>query len=202
MGHVFNSLNQRDTKQQRKIKGPETGAMRHHVVCVHKHLNHGTEEKQTRTTRSSWKQWIERISQNLITVLDLCNNASRGKRLSQRRGTTASQRRDTKHGLAEAKHQATRQWKSWLKTSRNIDSKYHETVKTFPRIRELMESSQPENKTLLRVSRLHSGTLRQQSNQMYMAGRVSKTARVTLKITKHEIPRKSSRTRAKTNKQK
>ena len=79
--------------------------------------------------------------------------------LPQRRGTTASQRRDTKHGLAEAKHQATRQGKGWLKTSRNIDSKYHETLEMFPRIRELMESSQPENKTLLRVSRLHSGTL-------------------------------------------
>ena len=103
------------------------------------------------------------MSQNLTTLLDLCNNVSRGiwakERLSQRRGTTASQRRDTKHGLAEAEHQATRQGKGWLKTSRNIGSKYHETLKTFPRIRELMESSQPENKTLLRVSRLHSGTL-------------------------------------------
>ena len=67
--------------------------------------------------------------------------------------------RDTKHGLGEAKHQATQQGKGWLKTSRNIDSRHHETLEMFPRIRELMKSSQPENKTLLRVSRLHSGTL-------------------------------------------
>ena len=51
--HVFDSQNQRDTWQQRKVKGPEPGAMRNHVGCVHKHLNHGTEEKQTRTTRAS-----------------------------------------------------------------------------------------------------------------------------------------------------
>ena len=43
------------------------------------------------------------MSQNLTTLLDLCNNASRGiwieQRLSQRRGTTASQRRNAKqHG--------------------------------------------------------------------------------------------------------
>ena len=37
----------------KKVKGPEPGAMRHHLGCVPKHLNHGTVEKQTRTTRAS-----------------------------------------------------------------------------------------------------------------------------------------------------
>ena len=35
------------------VKGREPGAMRRHVGCVHKHLNHGTDEKQTETTRAS-----------------------------------------------------------------------------------------------------------------------------------------------------
>ena len=62
-----------------------------------------------------------------------------GEPRPRRGGTqnTASQRRNTK------RHS---KGKGWLKTSRNIDSQYHETLKTFPRIRELMESSQPENK--------------------------------------------------------
>ena len=35
----------RSTRKANKlVKGPEPGAMRHHVGCVHKHLNHGTEE--------------------------------------------------------------------------------------------------------------------------------------------------------------
>ena len=91
------------------------------------------------------------MSQNLITLLDLCN----WRNLDQ----TTSLEETENHGLAEAKQQAIRQGKGWLKTSRNIDSKYHESLETFPRIRELMESSQPENKTLLRESRLHSGAL-------------------------------------------
>ena len=37
------------------------------------------------------------------------------------------------------------------------------------------------------------------ANKFIWLGRVSKTARVTLKTTKHEISRKSSRTRAETN---
>ena len=129
--------------------------------------------KQTETTRASWKQWIERVSQNLTTLLDLCNNVSRGicikERLSQRRGNTASQRRDTKHGLAEAKHQTRpRRGETPSNTTRErMAQKLRETLiqnitrllKRFPRIRELMESSQPEDKTLLRVSRLHRGTL-------------------------------------------
>ena len=46
----------RSTRKANKlVKGPEPGTMRHHVGCVHKHLNHGTEEKkkQTETTRAS-----------------------------------------------------------------------------------------------------------------------------------------------------
>ena len=41
---------------------------------------------------------------------------------------------------------------SLAETSRHIDSTYHETLKSFPRIREHIQSSQPENKTLLRVA--------------------------------------------------
>ena len=78
------------------------------------------------------------MSQNLITLLDVCNTSSR---------------RIWRNTKQHSKGQG------WLKTSRDIRSKYHETLETFPRIRELMESSQPENKTLLRVSPVHSGTL-------------------------------------------
>ena len=99
-----------------------------------------------------------------MTLLDLCNNASRGiwtkQRLAQRRGTKASQRRDTKHGLAEAKHQATEaREKAGSKLRETLIQNITRLLKCFPRIRELMESSQPENKTLLGESRLHSGTL-------------------------------------------
>ena len=56
MKHVF-IRRIRETRSTRKanklVNGPEPGAMRHHVGCVHKHLNHGTEEKQTETTRAS-----------------------------------------------------------------------------------------------------------------------------------------------------
>ena len=44
----------RSTRKPNKlVKDPEPGAMRHHVGGVHKHLNHGTEEKQTETTHAS-----------------------------------------------------------------------------------------------------------------------------------------------------
>ena len=153
-------------------------------VCINTSPTGQRKNKQGPRVQAGSKG-LKECHKNLITLLDLCNNVSRGiwtkQRLSQRRRTTASQRQNTKqHGkgkdgpklretlihletLAEAKHQATRQRKGWPKTSRNIDSKYHETLKTFSRIRELMESSQPENKTLLRESRSfakdHSGTL-------------------------------------------
>ena len=39
-------------KKKKMVKGPEPGAMRHHVGCVHKHFNHETEEKQTGTTHA------------------------------------------------------------------------------------------------------------------------------------------------------
>ena len=58
-----------------------------------------------------------------------------------------------------SRRDSKRQGKVRLQTSRNIDSKYHETLETFPRIRELVESSQLENKTLLGESLFHNGTL-------------------------------------------
>ena len=85
----------RSTRKANKlVKGPEPGAMRHHVGCVHKHLNHGTEEKNEQRPRvQAESNGIERVSQNLTTLLHLCNNVSRGICIKG------------KHGLAEAEHQ-------------------------------------------------------------------------------------------------
>ena len=42
----------RSTRKANKlVKGPEPRAMRHHVGCVHKHLNHGTERKNKQGPR-------------------------------------------------------------------------------------------------------------------------------------------------------
>ena len=101
------------------------------------------------------------MSQNLTTLLDLRNNASRGiwtNNVSRRDGDprALAEAGHQTRPLAEAKHQATEQGKKvGSKISRDIGSKHHETLKPFPRIRELMESSQPENKRLLRLPRLH-----------------------------------------------
>ena len=130
-------------------------------VCTNTSTTGQRKNKQPETTRASWKQRIERMSQNLTTLLDLCNNVSRGtcikeKTWPRRGGTpnTASQRRNTKQH-DKGKDGSNTPW--------NIDSKYQ-------RIRELMKSSHPEDTTLLRVSRLHSGTLWQTSNQLCMVG--------------------------------
>ena len=59
--------------------------------------------------------------------------------------------------------------------------------KRFPRIRELMKSSQQEDIMLLRVSRHHSGKIGccdKQATNCARLGRVSKTARVTVKDNK------------------
>ena len=98
---------------------------------------------------------------------------------SRNLGQTTSLAETVNHGLAEAGHQTRpRRGEAPSNTTRERMAlnfvkhwfKYHETLKTFPRIRELMESFQTENKTLLGDSRLHSGTLWQQSNEMYMSG--------------------------------
>ena len=49
MRHVCDSQNQKKhVANKEKVKGPEPGAMRHHVGCGHKHLNHRTEEKHNK----------------------------------------------------------------------------------------------------------------------------------------------------------
>ena len=111
------------------------------------------------------KARIERISQNLTTLLDLCNNASRGiwtNNVSRRDGETRplAEAGHQTRPLAEAKHQATEQGKRLApKLDETWVQKHHETLGSVPQIRELMESSQPENKTLLRVPRLHKEPL-------------------------------------------
>ena len=62
------------------------------------------------------KARIERMSQNLITLVDLCNNASRGRRtnnVSRRDGEPRplAEAGHQTRPLAEAKHQATEQVK-------------------------------------------------------------------------------------------
>ena len=149
-------------------------------------------------------QWIERMSQNLITLLDLCNNASRGIL------TNNVSRRDGNHGLAEAghqtrplaeaKHQATQQ-------GTKVGSKLRETlVQTITRLLKRFHGFASSwsllNQRTKRCCVCRDFTAARcdhRANKFIWLGRVSKTARVTLKITKHEIPRKSSRTRAETN---
>ena len=147
---------------------------------------------------------IDRMLQNLITFLDLCNNASRGiwtKHSLAETGKHGLAEAGHKHGLAEAKHQATRQGEGWLKTSRNIDSTYQETLEMFPRIRELMESSTREQNVAACVAtpRRHAVTTKQPNVHGWAGSPKPHVSRLT--ITKHEIPRKSSRTRAETNRE-
>ena len=54
--HLTRGLKERRStrKANKLVNGPEPSATSFHVGCVHKHLNHGTEEKkQTETTRAS-----------------------------------------------------------------------------------------------------------------------------------------------------
>ena len=88
-------------KGNKLVKGPEPGAMRHHVGCVHKRLNHGTEEKQTNRDHAcklkgmDWKK---------VTKLDYTSRFVQQcftRDLHQRTSLTETR----KHGLAEAGHQ-------------------------------------------------------------------------------------------------
>ena len=164
----------RSTRKANKlVKGPEPGAMRHRVGCVHKHLNHGTEEKQTKTTRASGKQWIEIMSQNLTTLLDLCNNVPRGicikERLSQRRGTTASQRRDTKQ------HDKGRDGSKLLETLiQNI-------TRLLKRFHGFASPCNQRTKRCCVCRDFTAARCDKQATKCAWLGRISKTARVTLK---------------------
>ena len=131
------------------------------------------------------------MSQNLITLLDLCNNVSRGiwtkQRHLQRRRTTASQRRDTKHEHSQGK----------------VGSKLRETLirnitRLLKRFHGFASSWNLLNQRTKRCCVFTAARCDNKATKCTWLGRVSKTARVTLKITKHEIPRKS-KTRAETN---
>ena len=116
------------------------------------------------------------------------------------------------HGLAEAGHKK--------KASQRRTTKQHDKGKDGSKLRETL--IQKITRLLKRFhgfasswSLLNQRTKRGWASRDFTAARcdnratkctwlsrVSKTARVTLKITKHEIPRKSSRTRAETNREK
>ena len=84
-------------------------------------------------------------------------------------GPTVSLAETVNHGLAEAGHQTRpRRGETPSNTAREkVGSKLRETLiqkitrllKSFHGFASSLESSQPENKTSLRVSRLHSGSL-------------------------------------------
>ena len=129
----------------------------------------------------------------------------------------ASLRRDTKHSLAEAEHQTRPRRggtpntasqrrnttkEGWLKKLRKTLIK--NTTRLLKRFHGFASSWNLLNQRTKRCCVCRDFTAarcdKQATNYAWL-GRFSKTARVTLKITKHEIPRKSSRTRAETNKE-
>ena len=150
-------------------------------------LNHGTEGKTNKDHACRLKARIERISQNLTTLLDLCNNASRGiwtNNVSRRDGEPRSlaQAGHQIRPLAEAKHQATEQGeKVGSKTSRDKGSKH-------PIPWSLLNQ---RTKRCCVCRDFTAARCDHKATQCVWLGRVSKTARVTLKITKHEVLRKS-----------
>ena len=206
MRHVFDSQNQRDTLQQRKVKGPEPGALRHHVGCVHKHLNYGTEEKQTRTTRASWKakdwknvtklDYTSRFCATMFLPGSGPNNVScrDGEPRPRRGGTqnTASQRRNTKqHGKGK---DGSKLLETLIPNITRLLKRFHGFASSWSLLNQRTKRCW--------VSRdFTAARCDNKANKCTWLGRVSKTARVTLKIAKHEIPRKSSRTRAETNRE-
>ena len=140
-------------------------------------------------------QWIERMSQNLITLLDLCNSASRGI------WTNNVSRRDGEPNTAETPSNTARE---------KIGSKLRETLiqnitRFLKRFHGFASSWSLLNQRTKRYCVCRDFTATHCDNKTTKCvwlGRVSKIARVTLKITKNEIPRKSSRTRAEANMEK
>ena len=88
----------------------------------------------------------------------------------------ASLRRISKHGLAE-KHDKGRMAQKLCETL----IKKHETLKTFPQIHELMQSSQSEDNRCCVCRYFSAARCDKQATNYAWLGRVSKTARVTLK---------------------
>ena len=146
------------------------------------------------------------MSQNLITLLDLCNNASRGI------WTNNVSRRDGEpRRLAEAGHQTRpRRGKTPSNTAREkVCSKLRETLiqqitrllKCFHGFASSWSLLNQRTKRCCVCRDFTAARCDHKTTKCMWLGSVSKIARVTLKITKHEIPRKSSRTRAETNRE-
>ena len=137
------------------------------------------------------------MSQNLTTLLDLCNNVSRGiwarERLSQRRATTASQRRNTKQNDKGKDGSNLRE--TLIQNITRLLKRFHGFASSWSLLNQ-------RTKRCCVCRDFTAARCDKQATKCAWLGRVFKTARVTLQITKHEIPRKSSRTRAETKKEK
>ena len=107
-------------------------------------------------------QWIERMSQTWTTLLDLCNNVSRGiwakERLSQRRGTTASQRRDTNTASQRRNTKQHDKGKDGSKIRETLIQNITRLLKRFHGFASSWSLLSQRTKRCC-VSRLHSGTL-------------------------------------------
>ena len=104
----------------------------------------GQRKKQARTTRASWKQWVERMSPNLTTLLDLCNKSSRGigtNNVFRKDGETQplAEAGHQTQPLAEAKHRATEQGKrlapklreTWTQNITRHSNRFHGFVSSW-----------------------------------------------------------------------
>ena len=165
--------------------------------CVQKHLNHGTEVKTNKDPACKLKARIERIPQNLTTLLDLCNNASRGiwtNNVSRRDGEPRplAEAKHQTRPLAEAKHQATEQRK-WLapKLRETWVQNHHEHLNHLHGFASSWSLLNQRTKRCCVCRDFTAARCDHKATKCVWLGRVSKTARVTLKITKCEFQRKS-----------
>ena len=137
------------------------------------------------------------MSPNLTTLLDLCNTSSRGiwtNNVFRKDGETQP--------LAEAGHQtpntASRRGETpsnrardevGSKTSRDMDSK-HETLKPFHGFASSWSLLNQGTKRCCVCRDFTAARCDHRATKCVWLDKVSKTARVTLKATKHEVPRK------------
>ena len=167
MRHVFRFAESKRHVATKKGQGPEPGAMRHHVGCVHKH--HFS------------------ICATMFLAGSGPNNVScRDGEPRPRRGGSQSNTTREKVG------------------SKLRETLIHNITRLLKRFHGFASSWSLLNQGTKRccVSRdFTAARCDNKATKCTWLSRVSKTARVTLKITKHEIPRKSSRTRAETNRE-
>ena len=147
------------------------------------------------------------MSQNLITLLDFLQQCfSRDldqQRLSQRRGNhgLAEAGHQTRL-LAEAKHQATQQGKRLAQNfARHWFKNITRLLKRFHGFASLWSLLNQRTKRCCMCRDFTAARCDHRATKCVWLGRVSTTARVTLEITKYEIPLKSSGTRAETNRE-